>query len=250
MLPFFTGWDINLFSQHRYGVDVAGAVKLARRHVRELVGAQLDQEIVFTSGGTESDNAALVSALETQDGRDEIVTSSVEHPAVLALCHRLESRGVKIHRIGVDERGRLDIDAYRRAVGPKTALVSIMWANNETGTLFPVEPLAALAHEAGALFHADGVQAAGKIPLNVNQTSVDLLSLSAHKLHGPKGIGALYVRDGVAFRPLLCGGAARSGAGAPVPRTSPRSWGLAKPPNWRSTHWRNGQRRCKCCATA
>ncbi|HET6375766.1 MAG TPA: aminotransferase class V-fold PLP-dependent enzyme, partial [Methylocella sp.] len=128
-------------------------------------------------------------------------------PAILALASHLEkSRGIKVHYIGVDGSGRLDIEAYQRALGPKTAIASVMWANNETGTLFPVEQLAELAHEAGALFHTDAVQAAGKIPLNLKATQIDMLSLSGHKLHGPKGIGALYVRKGVKFKPLIRGG--------------------------------------------
>jgi cysteine desulfurase len=175
--------------------------------VQELVGAAFDHEIVFTSGGTESDNAAILSALETQTGRDEVITSMVEHPAVLALCEFLEKRrGVMVHRVPVDQRGRLDVDAYRRALSPRTAIASLMWANNETGTLFPVVELAALAHEAGALFHTDAVQAAGKIAMNLKDTAIDMASLSAHKLHGPKGIGALYVRKGVRLAPLVRGG--------------------------------------------
>jgi cysteine desulfurase len=186
---------------------VADAVKAARRQVQELVGAAFDHEIVFTSGGTESDNAAILSALETQTGRDEVVTSMVEHPAVLALCEFLEKRrGVKVHRLPVDGRGRLDLDAYRQALNSKTAIVSFMWANNETGTIFPVGQLAAMAHEAGALFHTDAVQAAGKVEMQLQETAVDMASLSAHKLHGPKGIGALYVRKGVRFAPLVRGG--------------------------------------------
>lgn len=222
MLPFFTGQFGNPSSMHAFGSEVGAAVQRARRQVQALLGAEFDHEIVFTSGGTESDNAALLSALETQGGqRTEIVTSAVEHPAVLALCAHLEkTRGVKVHRIPVDARGRLDIDAYRRALGPKTAIASIMWANNETGTLFPVELLAELAHEAGALFHTDAVQAVGKVPMDLSASEIDLLSLSGHKLHGPKGIGALYVRRGVRFRPLLRGGHQERGRRAGTENTT------------------------------
>ena len=207
MLPWFTEQYGNASSMHAFGSPVAAAVKTARCKVQELIGAQLDHEIVFTSGGTESDNAAILSALQTQSGRDEIVTSEVEHPAILALCQHLEkARSVKVHYVPVDERGRLDMETYRRVVGPRTAIVSLMWANNETGTIFPIAQLASWAHDAGALFHTDAVQAAGKISINVKETAVDMLSLSAHKLHGPKGIGALYVRKGVRFAPLLRGG--------------------------------------------
>ncbi|RFD19821.1 cysteine desulfurase NifS [Komagataeibacter melaceti] len=207
MLPFFTEQFGNASSMHAFGSEVGGAVLKGRRQLQALLGAQFDHEIVFTGGGTESDNTAILSALETQGARNEIVTSAVEHPAVLALCAWLEkSRGIKVHYIGVDARGRLDVEAYRKALSPRTAIASIMWANNETGTIFPVEMLAELAHEAGALFHTDAVQAVGKIPMNLKETAIDMLSLSGHKLHAPKGIGALYVRRGVRLRPLIRGG--------------------------------------------
>lgn len=207
MLPFFTEQFGNASSMHAFGSEVGGAVLKGRRQLQALLGAQFDHEIVFTGGGTESDNTAILSALETQGARNEIVTSAVEHPAVLALCAWLEkSRGIKVHYIGVDARGRLDVEAYRKALSPRTAIASIMWANNETGTIFPVEMLAELAHEAGALFHTDAVQAVGKVPMNLKETAIDMLSLSGHKLHAPKGIGALYVRRGVRLRPLIRGG--------------------------------------------
>lgn len=207
MLPYFTERFGNASSAHDFGAEVGEAVRSARRRVQTLLGAAFDHEIVFTSGGTEADNTAILSALETQDGRDEIVTTAVEHPAILSLVGHLEkSRGIKVHYIGVDNLGRLDIEAYRRALGPRTAIVSIMWANNETGTIFPVEEFAQYAHAAGALFHTDAVQAAGRIPIDLKATEIDMLSLSGHKLHGPKGIGALYIRKGVKFRPLIRGG--------------------------------------------
>jgi len=207
MLPYFTEQFGNASSAHAFGTHVAGALKQARQNLQALVGAAFDHEIIFTSGGTESDSAAILSALEGQAERDEVITTTVEHPAILSLAAYLEkSRGTKVHYIGVDGRGRLDVEAYQRALGPRTALVSVMWANNETGTLFPVERLAELAHDAGALFHTDAVQAAGKIPIDLKATKIDMLSLSGHKLHGPKGIGALYVRKGVKFKPLIRGG--------------------------------------------
>ncbi len=207
MLPFFSEQFGNASSAHAFGSEVAGAVKQARKNLQALLGAAFDHEIVFTSGGTESDNAAILSALDTQSGRDEIVTTAVEHPAILSLVeHLAASRGIKVHFVGVDARGRLDIEAYRRALGPRTAIASVMSANNETGTLFPVAQLAAIAHDAGALFHTDAVQAVGKIPLDLKATEIDMLSLSGHKLHGPKGIGALYLRKGAKFNPLIRGG--------------------------------------------
>lgn len=207
MLPYFTEQFGNASSLHGFGVEVSGAVRTARRQLQALLGAEFDHELIFTSGGTESNNTALLSGLDARPDRNEIVTTSVEHPAILSVAAHLEkSRGVKIRSIGVDQRGRLDMEAYRRALGPHTALVSAMWANNETGTIFPVEQLAELAHGAGALFHTDAVQAVGKIPIDLKRTEIDMLSLSGHKLHGPKGIGALYVRKGVKFTPLIRGG--------------------------------------------
>lgn len=207
MLPFFSEEFGNASSSHGFGVEVSGAVREARRSVQALLGAAHDHEVVFTSGGTESDNAAILAGLAAREGRDEIVTTAVEHPAILSIVEHLQkTRGVTVHLIGVDARGRIDLDAFRAALGPKTAIVSAMWANNETGTLFPIEELARLAHESGALFHTDAVQAVGKIPIDLKTTQIDFLSLSGHKLHGPKGIGALYVRKGTKFAPFLRGG--------------------------------------------
>lgn len=207
MLPYFSEQFGNASSSHAFGNRVATALKEARSRLQILLGAEFDHEIIFTSGGTESDNTAILSALDNAEGRDEIVTSAVEHPAMLALLdHLATSRGIKTHRIGVDAQGRLDIDGFQRALGPRTALASVMSANNETGTLFPVDRLAELAHAAGALFHTDAVQAVGKLPIDLKSGSIDMLSLSGHKLHGPKGIGALYLRKGTRFSPLLRGG--------------------------------------------
>jgi cysteine desulfurase len=207
MLPFFREHFANPSSEHSLGAAVAEAVKIARRQVQSLIGAAFDKEIVFTSGGSESNNTAIFSALETQQGRDEIITSTVEHPAILAACDHLERTGrARVHRIPVDRDGLLDLDAYQRALSARTALVSIQWANNETGALFPVERLAAMAHADGAIFHCDAVQAAGKLDMQVQSTQIDMLSISAHKIHGPKGVGALYIRNGVRLAPLIHGG--------------------------------------------
>ncbi len=207
MLPYFTEQFGNPSSMHAFGAKVGGAVREARERVQALLGAQHDHEIVFTSGGTESDNAALLAALDMNPARDEIVTSAVEHPAILSLCeHLTKTRGTQVHMIGVDRQGRLDIDAYKKALSDKTAIASIMWANNETGTINPVIDLAELAKGAGALFHTDAVQAVGKVPIDLKWTPIDMLSLSGHKLHGPKGIGALYVKRGVRFKSLMKGG--------------------------------------------
>jgi cysteine desulfurase len=196
----------NPSSAHGAGAAAAAALENARAQVQRSIGAAHASEIVFTSGGTESDAWALLGALEAQPGRDELVTTSVEHAAVLATCQRLQRRGVRVHLVPVDREGQPDREAFRKALSPRTALASVMWANNETGALLPVLELAALAHAAGALFHTDAVQAAGKAPLAVAGTAVDLLSLSAHKLHGPKGVGALYLRRGLRLPALLGGG--------------------------------------------
>jgi cysteine desulfurase len=214
MLPFFTENFGNASSTHVFGAEVAPALKRARQAVQTLIGAEFDHEVVFTSGGTESNAAALLSALEIQAPRQEIqaqrnemIVSAVEHPAVLNLCQHLEKTGrAKVHVIPVDEAGDLDRAAYDAALSERTAIVSIMWANNETGKLFPIAELSARAKSVGALFHSDAVQAAGKIALDVKHTAVDMLSLSGHKLHGPKGVGALYLRKGVKFSALLRGG--------------------------------------------
>jgi cysteine desulfurase len=197
----------NPSSAHDFGTTSRLALKQARERVRALLGAAFSEEILFTSGGTEADNTAILGALEAVNGRDEIIVSAVEHSAILALCSHLErTRRVKVHRIPVDALGRLDRTRYRAALSCKVALASIMWANNETGAVFPVEELAEEAKAVGALFHTDAVQAVGRLPIAVRETAIDMLSLSAHKLHGPKGAGALYVRRDVPFRSLILGG--------------------------------------------
>jgi cysteine desulfurase len=220
MLPFFREHFANPSSAHALGTASKEAVTSARRQVQSLLGAESENEIIFTSGGTESNNTAILSALEVQTGRNEIVTSVVEHPSVLAVCGHLERMGqAVVRRIPVDESGRLDRDAYRSALSENTALVSMQWANNETGTLFPVGELAEEAHEAGALFHSDAVQAAGKVAIRAQSTQIDMLSISAHKMHGPKGVGALYLRSGTRLHPLLRGGKQERGRRAGTENT-------------------------------
>ncbi len=207
MLPFFGADFGNPSSLHGEGAKAQAAVRRARAQVQALAGARHDHEIVFTSGGTESANTAILSALETAPYRREIVVSAVEHPAVLTLCAWLEkSRGIVVRVIPVDGKGRLDMAAFEAALSERVAVVSIMWANNETGVIFPVADLAGKAKAVGALFHTDAVQAAGKVPLSLDSSAIDLLSLSGHKLHAPKGIGALYARRGVRFEPFVRGG--------------------------------------------
>lgn len=206
MLPFFTEQFGNPSSMHQFGDRVGRAIKIARGQVQALLGAELDSEIVFTSCGTESDSTAILSALRAQPDRKEIITTVVEHPAILALCEHLEKEGYKVHYLKVDNKGRLNMREYMDLLSDKVAIVSVMWANNESGTLFPVEEMAELAHSAGVMFHTDAVQAVGKVPMDLKGTSIDMLSLSGHKLHAPKGIGVLYLRRGTRFRPLLRGG--------------------------------------------
>jgi cysteine desulfurase len=212
MLPYFTEHYGNASSLHGPGAVAARAIRAARAQVRDLLGASGDREIVFTSGATESNHAALHAGLEARPGRGELVISAVEHPSVLATCRHLErTRGLTVRVVPVDAAGRLDLDAYRRALSERTALVSMMWANNETGTLFDVHALAELAHQAGALFHTDAVQAAGRLPLRVAGSAVDLLSVSSHKLHGPKGVGVLWVAPALRYAPLYRGGRQEGG---------------------------------------
>ncbi len=245
MLPYFTEQFGNASSVHAFGAEVGAALRDARRKLQTLLGATFDHEIIFTSGGTESDNAAILSALDTQTGRNEIVTTSVEHPAILSLVEHLEkSRGLVAHFIGVDSHGRLDIEAYQRALGPRTAIASVMWANNETGTIFPVERLARLAHGVGALFHTDAVQAVGRIAIDLKATEIDMLSLSGHKLHGPKGIGALYVRKGTKFKPLIRGGHQERGRRGGT-ENAPGIVGLGKAAELAAAHFEEEQTRVR-----
>lgn len=205
MRPYFCELYGNPSSMHYFGGQVQSKVVEARKRVADLLGAMPD-EIIFTACGTESDNAAIRSALEVLPDRRHIITSRVEHPAVLTQCRNLAAKGYRVTEIGVDGAGRLDMEEYKNAIDDDTAIVSFMWANNETGVIFPVEEAAAIAKRNGALFHTDAVQAVGKIPINMAASQVDMLSLSGHKLHAPKGIGALYLRKGTPFRPLLVGG--------------------------------------------
>jgi cysteine desulfurase len=205
MRPYFCELYGNPSSMHFFGGQVQKKVDEARNRVAALLGAS-PEEIIFTACGTESDNAAIRSALEVFPERRHVITSRVEHPAVLTQCRNLTQRGYRVTEIGVDGDGRLDMAEYKAAVDTDTAIVSLMWANNETGVIFPIEEAAAIAKAKGALFHTDAVQAIGKIPINMANSSVDMMSLSGHKLHAPKGIGVLYLRRGTPFRPFLVGG--------------------------------------------
>lgn len=206
MIPYLDEFYGNPSSIHRLGARVGQALEIAREQVQQLLGAQHSSEVVFTSCATEATTTAILSALEANPERREIVTSVVEHPATLQLCQNLERKGYKVHWIGVDGKGNIDLEAYAQALSENVAIVSMMWANNETGTLFPVESMAMMAKTVGAQMHVDAVQVAGKRMINVHETEIDMLSISGHKFHAPKGIGALYLRRGTRFRPLLRGG--------------------------------------------
>ena len=205
MLPYFHELYGNPSSMHSFGGQVMKQVRKAREQVAALLGSS-PEEIIFTSCGSESDNAAIRSALASYPDKKHIVTSRVEHPAVRALCAHLATQGYRLTELPVDGEGRLDMDQYRRALTSDTAIVSLMWANNETGVIFPIEKAAEMARERGILFHTDAVQSVGKIPTNLADMTIDMLSLSGHKLHAPKGIGVLYLRKGTKFSPFLIGG--------------------------------------------
>ncbi|MGR8998064.1 MAG: cysteine desulfurase NifS [Gammaproteobacteria bacterium] len=220
MIPYFLEQYGNPSSIHKFADGVARGLKHARQQVQALIGCEHDSEIIFTSCGTESNSTAILSAIKAQPNKKEIITTTVEHPAILSLCEYLEKDGYTIHRMPVDKAGRLNLNAYKNLLSEKVAIVSVMWANNETGTIFPVAEMAEMANAAGVMFHTDAVQAVGKIPMMLQDTKIDMLSLSGHKLHAPKGIGVLYLRRGTRYRPLLRGGHQERGRRAGTENTA------------------------------
>ena len=206
MQPYLTELYGNPSSIHSFGSQVGRKIQQAREQVAALLGASDPIEIVFTSCGTEGDNAAIRGLLESRPGKNHIVTTQVEHPAILGLCQHLEKKGYRVTWLSVNSDGMLDLGELRDSLSDDTALVSIMTANNETGVIFPVDEVGEMVRAKGIPFHVDAVQAAGKIPLNLKKSPIDLLTISGHKFHGPKGIGVLYVRRGITFRPFLIGG--------------------------------------------
>ncbi len=205
MAPYFGDLYGNPSSMHTFGGQVHSRIENARQQVSELINAH-PEEIIFTSCGTESDNTAIMNALQANPEKRHIITTRVEHPAVLNFCRSMARRGYDVTYLPVDKTGQLSLSDLESAMSDNTAVVSIMSANNETGVIFPIEKIANIVKSGGALFHADAVQAVTKIPIDVNKLSVDMLSISGHKIHAPKGIGALYVKKGTRFSPYMIGG--------------------------------------------
>src|SRR5215212_2935503 len=212
MQPYLGRFFGNPSSAHKLGREMKRAVEESREQVASLIGVAEPDEIVFTSCGSESDNWAIRGVLASQSRKRHVVTTQVEHEAVRNVCRLLEKDGHEVTWLGVDQNGELDLDSLRNALRPDTALVSIMLANNETGVLFPMKEIGQIVREnSEAVFHVDGVQAVGKIPIDLKNTAVDLFALSGHKLHAPQGIGALYIRPGISLSPLIVGGAQEQG---------------------------------------
>jgi len=210
MLPFFTKYYGNPSSIHAFGREAREAVDAARVKISDLLGTQ-ENEVIFTAGGTESDNLAIKGTAylnkekKTSKG-PHIITSTIEHPAVLEVCRHLETQGFQVKYLPVDNTGLIDPDELERSISKNTFLISIMYANNEIGTIEPIDEIGKIAHEHEVLFHTDAVQAVAKLPIDVKKSHIDLLALSSHKIYGPKGVGALYIRNGVKLQPILHGG--------------------------------------------
>jgi cysteine desulfurase len=205
MLPYFSELYGNPSSMHFFGGQVQKKVNEARERAADFLGAE-PSEIVFTSCGTESDNAAILGTLDSYPEKRHLITTRVEHPAVGNVCTYLGRKGYRVTELSVDREGRLDLDELRESITDETTMVTVMYANNETGVIFPIEEIGEIVKAKGIPFHTDAVQAAGKIPLNMKKSTIDTLSISGHKLHAPKGIGVLYIRKGTKFSPFLIGG--------------------------------------------
>jgi len=205
MLPYFSEYYGNPSSMHFFGGQVQKKVDEARAKVADFLGGE-PSEIVFTSCGTESDNAAILGTLDSYPEKRHLISTRVEHPAVGNVSTYLGRKGYRVTELSVDREGRLDLDELRESLTDETALVTIMYANNETGVVFPIEEIGEIVKARGVPFHTDAVQAAGKIPLHMKKSKIDMLSISGHKLHAPKGIGVLYIRKGTKFSPFMIGG--------------------------------------------
>lgn len=205
MLPYLSEYYGNPSSMHTFGGQVHRRIEIAREQAAELINAD-PEEIIFTSCGTESDNTAIMSSLESVPHKKHIITTRVEHPAVLNFSKAMARKGYRVTFLPVDKTGKLDLDELKNSLTDSTAVVSIMFANNESGNIFPIDEIAAFVRSKGVLFHTDAVQAVGKIPVSVKELPVDMMSISGHKIHAPKGVGALYIRRGVRFSPYIIGG--------------------------------------------
>ena len=210
MKPFFCELYGNPSSMHTFGGQIGIKIRHARERVAALLGCE-PTEIIFTAGGTESDNTAIMGTLMAMPNKRKIITTRVEHPAVLTVCRELENHGYTVVELPVDKQGQLDLAELENQIDDDTALVTIMYANNETGVVFPIEKITEMVAGKGVVFHTDAVQAIGKIPLSLSKSNIDLLSISGHKLHAPKGVGALYVKKGTRLSPLMLGGHQEAG---------------------------------------
>ena len=242
MLPFFEENYGNPSSMHTFGGSVAESIENARQQVADLIGASAE-EIVFSSCGTESDNTAIRATLASYPDKRHIITSRVEHPAIKSLYEALAKDGYRVTFVPVDSEGNLDLDYFYDHLSEDTAIVSLMWANNETGVIFPVEEISRNVKERGIAFHTDAVQAAGKIPIDVSRTGVDLLSLSGHKIHAPKGVGVLYIRKGTKFSPFMIGGHQEKGRRGGTENTASLV-GLGKAAELAREHLERGDMEC------
>ena len=211
MLPYFSELYGNPSSAHSFGGQIAKKLNNAKERIAALIGAESINEIIITSCGTESDNAAINAALLSNPSKKHIITTKVEHPAVLNYCKHLEKNGYAVTYLSVDSNGCLDLNELSNSITENTAIISVMWANNETGVIFPVEKIGEIAGSKGVIFHTDAVQAAGKIKIDLKKDNIDMLSLSGHKLHAPKGVGILYVKRKVKYKPLIIGGHQENG---------------------------------------
>jgi len=239
MLPFYSELYGNPSSMHSFGGGVAASIKKARESVARLLGAAAD-EIVFTSCGTESDSTAIRAAIESYPAKKHLVTSRVEHAAIKNLFESLSKKGYRTTFVPVDREGRLDLDTLYENLTDDTAIVSLMWGNNETGVIFPIEEISRRVKERGIVFHTDAVQAVGKIPIDLTRTGVDMLSLSGHKIHAPKGIGALYIRKGTKFAPFMIGGHQEKGRRGGTENTA-AIVGLGKAAEMAKKHMESGR---------
>ena len=243
MLPYLTELYGNPSSMHSFGGQVAKNLYDARCRVAELIGAD-PSEVIFTSCGTESDNTAIRAAIASNPDKKHIITTRVEHPAVKNLCEHLQKRHYRVTWVPVDRKGNLDCDYLYDHLTDDTAIVSVMWANNETGVIFPIHEIAKRVRERGIVFHTDAVQAVGKVDVNVNDAGVDMLSMSGHKIHAPKGVGVLYVRKGTKFSPFMIGGHQEHGRRGGTENVA-SIVGLGKAAELARSHLENGMERVK-----